>query len=1209
MPDNVELWVRRPLAAMEALVLTRLNMGLFGGRFDRQLAVASLLLAGFAGAASGQTAAVATTTTLSASSATVTYRTSVALTASVATTQAVPITVGQVIFCNASAPHCTADLNLGTVQLRPNGTAILRLAPGTVAAHSYRAVFLGTTAALTSTSAQQTVTVSGRYATATTIASTGSPTSYTLTGTVVGLGTRTLAPTGTVQFNDTSNTANPSLGTAPLGAATLGFNEAQPAGSPITVGHAPYGVATGDFNGDGFLDVVVENYNSNSVSILLGNGDGTFQPQVTYAVGSLPERVLVADFNADGALDLVVANTGSGTVSVLLGNGDGTFQSQVTYGAGSPVGLGVMDVNHDGIPDIVASAYYNNVVTVLLGRGDGTFRSGVTYATGSTPQTLAEGDFNGDGNVDLAVGNLGGNNVGILLGNGDGTFRAQVTYAVGSQPQGVQVGDFNGDGFDDLAVTNQAAGTVSVLLGRGDGTFQTQVTYPVGVQPVGLVIADFNGDGFQDISVNNTGQASLSQGVLLGNGDGTFQPQVTFPMGNFPYGVATGDFNGDGLPDMAISNFSSNTATILLSQVTQTATATLTPVVFPGTATHPVDASYSGDQTFLASVSATTPLMGGGGATQAPSSTTLTVTPATVAPGQTVTYSVAVAGSSQTTPTPTGTVTLVNGTTMLGTITLGSNGAGTFSAPAPGAGTYSIRALYGGDTSYAASTSPPQTLTVTVIPTTTSLGISSAAISQGQTETLTATVAESGGPALSGTVTFSDQNGALGTASVTPATNGGTATLTLTTLSVGTHRILASYAGDTNYGPSTSAPQTVVVSQTAQTITFPPIPTHRVGDAPFALNATASSGLPVTYAVVSGPATVSGNTVTLTGAGTVTLQASQPGNTTYAAAPNVSQTFTVTTATGPAIVSLSPPGAAAGSPALTVTLTGTGFTAASSAQWNGITLTTTYVNATTLTAVVPSPFLASPGTRQIGVFDPVSGITSPAVPFTVVAAPTIVFSGPATVQGSGQQPALTFKLVNPFPFPLAGSLSLAFTPSASNATDDPAIQFSSGGRAITFAVPANSTVTPPVQLQTGTVAGTAVVTLTVISNGVNVTPSNVAPVTITIAPAVPLLTAVTLTRTGNTLGVVVSGFSNTREVSKASFHFTPAPGANLNTPDVTADVTSVFAGWYTTPASLPYGSTVIYTQQFTLSDTASSIGSVTVTLTNSIGTSALTAAQ
>ena len=1150
------------------------------------------------------TPTIATTTGLVIGPAGVAYRTPATLTASVQTATGTPVTTGQVIFCLSTATHCTLELNLAIAQLTPLGTAVARLSPGTIGSHSYEAVFAGTATFVPSASATASVTVTGVYPTASQISSTGSPGSYDLTGTVVGTGTRTLGPTGTVSFQDT--TANTILGSAPLGAPVLSFSEVAAAGSPAGVGSEPYGVAAGDLNGDGFADVVVENYESASVSVLLGNGDGTFQPQVTYAVGDLPERVLITDVNGDGFPDLVVANTGGSSISILLGNGDGTFQTQTTYAASSPVGLGVLDLNHDGIVDLVASDYYSNSVSVLLGNGDGTFQAAVTYATGGTPQTLAEGDFNGDGNVDLVVGNLNGNTVGIFLGNGDGTFQTMVTYPVGSQPQGVQVGDFNGDGIDDVAVSNNGSANVSILLGNGDGSFQPQMTYPVGQGPVGIVLGDFNGDGIQDISTNNANDQT--QSVLLGNGDGTFAVATSYPAGNFPYGVAAADFNGDGLPDLAISNFNDGTATILLSQIAQTASASLTGVNLTGTAgTHQVDASYPSDTNFAASVSAAIPLTSEGGAPTSTTTTSLTISPASQTAGKPVTFTVSVTATTDGAATPSGTVTLTNTATTpasaLGSITLGEGGFGSFSTGSLPPGTYSVVASYPGSGTDGASASTAQPLTIAPAPTMTVLSPSSASLSAGQTETLTASVTGGISPPETGSVVFTDQNGMLGSAAVTATGTGGVASLVLTTLSVGTHLITARYSGDTNYAPSQSATQTVVVSQTAQTINFPPIPNQTVGAAPFALNATATSGLAVSYSVLSGPATVSGNTVNVTGAGVVTIQATQTGNASYAAATPVSQSFTVTVAT----VSLSgvtPASGVVGSGATTVMLNGTGFSASDVAQLNGTAIPTTFVSASALSAVLPASFLSTAGTGQLTVFDPPGSTTTTAVTFTVTAAPQIVFSGPDSAV-SGQQPTLTFQLVNPYPIPLAGALTLTFAPATTSGINDPNVQFSSGGRSIDFAIPANSTATPTVQLQTGTIAGVATVALTVTANGVDVTPTDVAPVVITIPAAVPSLTLASpsLTRDGQTLTIRLAGFSNTREATKAMFHFDAVPGTTFSTSDIPVDVTSDFAQWYGMAESDTYGSEFTYTQSFTLSVDASFVQSVTVTLVNTVGAS------
>ena len=287
------------------------------------------------------------------------------------------------------------------------------------------------------------------------------------------------------------------------------------------------------------------------------------------------------------------------------------------------------------------------------------------------------------------------------------------------------------------------------------------------------------------------------------------------------------------------------------------------------------------------------------------------------------------------------------------------------------------------------------------------------------------------------------------------------------------------------------------------------IPNHVVGDAPFTLSATASSGLAVSYSVTSGPATVLGNTVTLTGVGTVVIQATQAGNTSYAAATPVSQSFVVLPG-APTLVSITPPGGVVNAGATTITLTGSNFASTDMVELNGATLASTYVNATTLTAIIPASFFASAGSGQVTVVDAI-GRTTTGQTFTVIAAPAINFSGPATTT-SAAQPTLTFQLVNPYPLAITGTLTLTFTASGANGVDDPAVQFSSGGRTMTFSIPALSTVTPTVQIQTGTVAGTATISLVVTSSGVNVTPANVTPVQITIAPAVPTITTSAIAR-------------------------------------------------------------------------------------------------
>jgi hypothetical protein len=329
------------------------------------------------------------------------------------------------------------------------------------------------------------------------------------------------------------------------------------------VGTNPLSVAVGDFRGAGILDLAVADAGDltgqgQGVSVLLGNGDGTFRPARTIPAGSIPESVAVGDFRGNGILDLAVANLGSSNVSVLLGNGDGTFRPEVVYAAGiTPSFVTAADLNRDGHIDLITSG------SVLLGNGDGTFGQALTFSA-AVGGAVAVGDFNGDGLPDLAVADLdsrGG--VSVLLGSGAGTFGAGPTYPVGPQPAAVAVGDLNGDGIPDLVVANRSSNDVSVLLGNGDGTFQAAVNYSVGAGPISVALGDFRGDGILDIAVADISGNTVS--VLLGNGDGSFQPQVQYAVGRAPVSITAGDFRGDGHLDLATANFYSNTVSVLLS--------------------------------------------------------------------------------------------------------------------------------------------------------------------------------------------------------------------------------------------------------------------------------------------------------------------------------------------------------------------------------------------------------------------------------------------------------------------------------------------------------------------------------------------------------------------------------------------------------------------------------------------------------------------
>jgi hypothetical protein len=349
-------------------------------------------------------------------------------------------------------------------------------------------------------------------------------------------------------------------------AATVSFNQ-----SFYAVGSGPASVAVGDFNGDGRLDLVVPNINDNTVSILLGNGEGTFQPAVPYPVGNRPGAVAVGDFNGDGKLDLAVANRFDGTVSLLLGNGDGMFTaaSGSPFAVGSiPSSLAVGDFNGDGKLDLAVSNSGGNTVSVLLGNGDGTFTAAPSFALGGVPGSIAAGDFDGDGNVDLAV-LTGLNTVSVLVGNGKGSFTAAPGSPVtaGNSATSIAAGDFNGDGKLDLVVTSHVDDTVSVLLGNGDGSFTVTLDalLPAGYRPGPVALADLNGDGSVDLAVlSTTGVNDLGVIVQLGGGDGGFLAASTFLTPNQPTSVAVGDFNGDGRMDLAVVGSLPDGVSILL---------------------------------------------------------------------------------------------------------------------------------------------------------------------------------------------------------------------------------------------------------------------------------------------------------------------------------------------------------------------------------------------------------------------------------------------------------------------------------------------------------------------------------------------------------------------------------------------------------------------------------------------------------------------
>jgi hypothetical protein len=345
----------------------------------------------------------------------------------------------------------------------------------------------------------------------------------------------------------------------------------------FAVGTTPHGEVVGDFNGDGKRDLAVVNEGSNTVSILLGNGDGTFRPKTDFATGAQPWGIAVGDFNGDGKLDLVVANRGANSLSILLGNGDGTFQPKtdialpptpVTLLPVVPLAVTVGDFNGDGKADLAVATQVSNTndVTILIGNGNGTFQTPVTILTNSSTfagfglagngqSSIATADFNGDGHLDLvAVNNTdfkqpfgrgsfilspGPGTVSVLLGNGDGTFQAPRNSAVGTEAMTVGVGDFNGDGRPDFAVNNLSSNSLSVFMNSGGGNFSSSTILGVSGN---LAAGDFNGDGIADLAAGGT----VLNGQV-GTGLQAAKTSYALPMSS-PVAV---DLNGDGHLDLA----------------------------------------------------------------------------------------------------------------------------------------------------------------------------------------------------------------------------------------------------------------------------------------------------------------------------------------------------------------------------------------------------------------------------------------------------------------------------------------------------------------------------------------------------------------------------------------------------------------------------------------------------------------------------------
>jgi hypothetical protein len=361
-------------------------------------------------------------------------------------------------------------------------------------------------------------------------------------------------------------------------------------GSPFAVGTAPSELAAGDLNGDGTVDLVVANYSSGNVSVLLGNGSGAFTAAAgsPYAAGDRPNGVAIGNVNAAGGPDILAANYGSDNVTVLLNDGSASFAPA----AGSPYAVGsqpsavvIGNFNAGGAPDLATTNIGSNNVSVLLGNGSGGFApaAGSPVAVGMGPIAETLGDFNADARPDLAVANRASNNVTVLLGDGNGSFLAAgPPPTVGSSPSAISVADLNGDGRQDLAAANRFSNNVSVLLGNGGGGFAAVIGSPfgVGINPEAVEIGDIDGDGRPDLATANFGSNNFS--VLLGNGSAGFTAAAGTPVAttSSPNWLVLRDFNADAKLDFASAIFFGDSVEVRLNTTAPPHSLTAGPVAF-----------------------------------------------------------------------------------------------------------------------------------------------------------------------------------------------------------------------------------------------------------------------------------------------------------------------------------------------------------------------------------------------------------------------------------------------------------------------------------------------------------------------------------------------------------------------------------------------------------------------------------------------------
>ena len=836
------------------------------------------------------------------------------------------------------------------------------------------------------------------------------------------------------------------------------------------------------------------------------------------------------------------------------------------------------DFNNDGLADALGfGSYSSDYLQLLLSAGPDSFQTEYEIYAGCVVVDFAVIDLNKDGNQDIVVTCQtpdAPTPIGTyILGNGDGSFQAPVTFATSensaiTSPGYIVAGDFNGDGAADIALLDYA-GNLQVFLGNQPFTTltpQTVTTYPATVSsPLNVVAADFNQDGKSDLAILEYVYYPSSTGaviVLTSNGDGTFTTQQqAFTSQTVDFDgqlLAVTDLTGSGYPSVVVPD----------------------PQGDPGNgAGQLIVYQNNGAGTLNAAVDYPAPNVVSVTGIPFPS---IGKPASAIQPGYTMFYSTVDTDNSAAISVQPLSSAMVNGQL---TFTPGPAITNVGFADYCDCSTYfapMVAADFNGD---------------------------------GYLDLLlSATVAIDSNISQDIPLFFSDD-------AITSEI------ATLPSLNAGTYSLTAGYPGDINFASETSAATTITVSQalpgvaasgppvasTGQSVTLTATVTGVAGGTipsgtvQFYYDSANALGGPqaLTPGTASSTASISTSVIP---AGVHTITTTYSGDVNYLGNA-ASYQITVNAASDITLASVTPATGYLGASATAVTLTGTGFTANSIVQLNGATIAGAFTSATQMQATIPASFFTKIQNGTITVTDPANGVPSNGLVFSVTAPPVqVVLSGPPTAPPA-TQPTINFQLPTAYPLPITGTFTLTVQPTTAGGLVDPAVQFASGGDTFTFTLPANTTTTPTVQLQTGTLSGAITVTLTLQADGTDITPASLQPVVVQVPAAAPTITSMSLLRSGLTLTVSIQGFSNTRDMRSGNFIFTAASGATINNPNVTVDLTSAYVNWYVQPTSDQYGSAFTYIQTFLLSDDASTVASVSATLVNSVGTSNSKSAQ